>query len=273
MNFKNRVCLIICFLFAAYPILCSTLSAQEIFIYRPDLEKKLLDSKNRISLHGEYFANLLYPGTFPSFNDLTGPEDRWTFGFKNILFLTSGTTFVAQLVTHDDGGMRTKFDWHFSLQQRIHKNAALIFGHDSNHDSDYESIINGKTYYLNRNYVGLGLPIEHNSFFIEPFTWFFHHSNQKNHLDMSGEKLKQEYGIRIGYWYQPSVTFNFQAIAQTDKLFSQGQSLLADLIIRIRLVNFLELSLGARIWMDIKESRLSNKKKYYQIMWGIAVPF
>ena len=64
-------------------------------------------------------ANRLSPSTFPSYNDLSGPVDRWNFGFQNYFPITTTTTLMAQLVTHDDGRQRTKFDWHFHLRQVI----------------------------------------------------------------------------------------------------------------------------------------------------------
>lgn len=249
------------------------LSAYEIFIYRPRQEKSPVTLFSRIVIHGEYFAQLQSPSSFPSFNDMSGPVDRWNFGFQNIIDLTSSTEFMAQMVAHDDGGRRTKFDWHFSLRQKVFENFQIILGHDSNHDSDYRSILDGKVFFLNRNYVGFGIPFEFGNFYIEPFTWFFHHSNQRSHLDYSGEKLKQEFGLRLGWWPDPHVGLHFQVFSQMEKTFSQSQAYMLDLILRIRLLEFLELSAGTRIWKDTLESPLGNQNKYYKIFWGVVIPF
>ena len=248
--------------------LFSTASGYEIFIYRPYKDKKPLFREKKLFIRGEFFGQLQIPSTFPSFNDYSGSEDRWNYGFRNLIFLTDSTYLTAQLVTHDDGQKRTKFDWHFSFRQLFTQNLVLIVGHDSNHDSDYKS-----PYFVNRNYIGLGLPFEQGSFYLEPFTWFFHHTNQRGHLDQSGNKLRQEYGLRIGGWLSGRTSFHLQVIAQTEKLFSLGQAFLADLIIRVKMLEWMELSLGASLYKDIGESRLGNHKKFYKFIWGIAIPF
>lgn len=253
--------------------LCDSVYSYEIFIYRPYLEKRPLFKNNKISLHGEFFGQLQYPSTFPSYNDLSGPEDRWTFGFQNLIFLTENTSFLAQLITHDDGHKRTKFDWHFSLRHFIAENFVIIVGHDSNHDSDYQSTLNQESYFLNRNYVGFGLPIQTGDVYVEPFTWFFHHTNQRGHLDLSGKELRQEYGLRVGIWLKQKIGINFQILTQTETIFSLGQTFISDLIIRIRLLEYLEFSLGASLWKDIQKSLLGNQKKYYKLTWGVAIPF
>lgn len=271
MNFKKPITIIIVFfLFVFYN---KSIYSHEIFIYRPYLDKKPLFRENKITIHGEFFGQLQLPSTFPSYNDLRGQDDRWNYGFQNIIFLTENTALLAQLITHDDGHKRTKFDWHFSLRHSLLENLVLIIGHDSNHDSDYQSTLMGKPYYVNRNYIGFGLPFKTGSFYIEPFTWFFHHSNQRGHLDFSGDKLCQEYGIRVGLWLKERVGFNFQIFSQTEAYFSLGQAFLADLIIRIKLIDFFELSLGTTLWKDIQKSQLGNKKKFYKFTWGIAIPF
>jgi hypothetical protein len=248
-------------------------AAQEIFVYRPFLEKDPVSTSKKVTVHGDYFGYLIFPGNLPSYNDLSGEEARLNFGFQNILFLSNTTRFVGQLLTHDDGQRRTKFDWHFSLRQTLFQNLVLILGHDSNHDADYQSMLGQKKYFVNRNYVGVGLPFTAGRFFIEPFTWFFHHSNHRSHLDYSGDELRQEFGIRVGTWVEKRATVSFQWIAQSNGRFSYAQAYLVDLIVRIRLLNYLELSLGSRVWKDIQESPAGNKQSFYQIMWGIAVPF
>lgn len=149
----------------------------------------------------------------------------------------------------------------------------LIVGHDSNHDSDYQSLIRQKPFYLNRNYVGLSLPFKIGNLYIEPFTWFFHHANQRGHLDLSGNKLRQEYGLRVGVWIPEGFGLSLQIFSQTEKLFSLGQAFLGDLVIRIRLSDWIELSLGAGIWRDIETTRLGNKQKFFKLIWGLAIPY
>ncbi|MFC2157477.1 hypothetical protein ACFLT9_06535 [Acidobacteriota bacterium] len=260
--------LILFFLFTSTQI-----QAYPIFIYRPHLNKMALSNNGRITLHGEIFGFLQYPSTFPSYNDFSGEIDRWTFGFQNIIYFTDSTVLLAQLVTHDDGSKRTKFDWHFSLRQQVFENLVLIAGHDSNHDSENQSYLNGKSFYLNRNYIGFGIPFSIGQVYIEPFTWIMHTTNQPGHLDYSGEILKQEYGVRVGFWIQDQVGVHFQMLNQMEDLFSVGQSFLADLIIRVKVAEFLELSLGARMWKDYTESRLGQKLTYYKLLWGVVIPF
>lgn len=248
-------------------------SGYEIFIYRPFKEKDTLSQQNKITLHGDFFAQIQSPSTFPSFNDLSGDIDRWNFGFRNSIFLTETTKLVAQLVVHDDAHNRTKFDWHFSLHQKLFDNFVLIFGHDSDHDSDHVSLYKQKPYYTNRNYVGFSLPIERENFHIEPFTWFFHHSNQRAYLDLSGNKLRQELGLRAGAIVAEKVTLSFQIFSQTDHYFYLGQAFWMDLIIRIPVTKWLELSLGTSLWKDLETSPLGNRQKFYKFFWGLAIPF
>jgi len=247
--------------------------AQEIFIYRPKPEKNALNLEKKIILHGELFGHLQSPSTFPSFNDMSGSKDRWNFGFQNIIHFTPSTRFIAQLVTHDNGHQRTKFDWHFSLRQKVWDNLVFIIGHDSNHDSDHESRRDQSMYFLNRNYIGIGLPFETGTLYIEPFTWFFHNSNQRSYLDMSGEEVKQEFGIRLGYWFENGIGIHGQIFAQTDNLLAAAQTIMATVFIRIRIFKPLEISIGSSIRKDIQESNLGNKDIFYKFMWGIAVPF
>jgi hypothetical protein len=247
--------------------------AQEIFIFRPKPEKNALSQEKKITVHGEFFGHLLSPSTFLSFNDMSGSIDRWNFGFQNIVHFTPSTRFIAQLVTHDDGHQRTKFDWHFSIRQTVFDNLVFIIGHDSNHDSDHESQRGQSMYFLNRNYIGFGIPFETGSFYLEPFTWFFHNANQKSHLDMSGEDVKQEFGIRLGYWFEKGIGIHSQILAQSDGLFARSQTYIATVFLRFQIFKYLEISLGSSIWKDIRESRLGNKDKFYKFMWGIIIPF
>lgn len=274
MNYKKRISIFFFLLLFSFFFFSDSIFAYEIFIYRPYLEKKPLSKENKITIHGEFFGQLQYPSTFPSYNDLSGEEDRWNYGFRNLIFLGENTVFLAQLVTHDDNSNRTKFDWHFSLRQFLSENLVLIIGHDSNHDSDHKSLINQRRFYVNRNYIGFGLPFKTGQFYIEPFTWFLlKNTKQKGHLDLSGNKPRQEYGIRIGIWLEERFGFHFQIFSQTEKLFSSRQTFLADLIIRIRLLDWFELSGGGGLWKDIKTSPLGNKQKFYKLIWGIAIPF
>ena len=154
MSFKNYIKPIGIVNFIVVVILLwlpSVLPGYEIFIFRRfDLRENLLEKK-KISMHGEFFGQLLAPSTFPSYNDLSGEEDRWNFGFHNYLLITPTTALHAQLITHDDNRERTKFDWHFSLRQEVVRNLVLDIGHDSDHDSDHTSRRLGRLYYTNRN--------------------------------------------------------------------------------------------------------------------------
>lgn len=267
---KKLLTLTFCLLF---PFVESNLFGYEIFVYRLYKDKKPLFRENKLVLHGEFFGQLQLPGTFPSYNDLTGPEDRWAYGFRTSIFFTEEVSFLAQLVTHDDGSKRTKFDWNFTLRYTPIENLVLILGHDSNHDSDYQSILDGYVFFLNRNYLGFGLPIQQGNFYIEPFTWFLYHTNHNSHLDLSGDELIQEYGIRVGAWFDETFGLSLQIVGQSESLFSLGQTFWADLILRAKLLDYLELSVGASIWKDIQESRLGSKKSFHQIHWGLAIPF
>ena len=273
MNFKTILLITVIFIGLFCICASETLHGYEIFVYRPYKVKNPLFPDNKLTLHGEFFGQLQLPSNFPSYNDLSGKKDRWTFGFRNRIFITENFSFLAQLVTHDDGSKRTKFDWHFSLRLNPLENLVLILGHDSNHDSDYQSTVDGLAYFLNRNYVGFGLPFQVGNFYFEPFTWLLYHTNHIGHLDLSGEKLLQEYGIRVGAWIQESFGMSLQIIAQSESFFSLGQTFLADLIFRVKLLDYLELSFGGSIWKDIQESRLGNKQIFTKLYWGIAIPF
>ena len=274
MNFKKHIKIVSLFFMFSCFFFSGTTYAYEIFIYRPYLDKKPISREKKIIIHGEFFGQLQAPGTFPSYNDLSGAEDRWNYGFQNIIFFTKNTYFLAQLVTHADPDRRTKFDWHFSFRHLLLKNLILIVGHDSNHDSDYMSLIDQKRFYVNRNYVGFGLPSKTGLFYIEPFAWFFlHNTKQRVHLDLSGNDMRQEYGVRIGMWYEELLGFHFQILSQSEKVFSFGQAILADLIIRVRLLDWFELSLGGGLWKDIKKTPIGNKQTFHKLIWGIAIPF
>ena len=273
MNFRVLKTLAITLCWISGLFLVQSIFAQEMFIYRPRKEKKTIIDEKRLFIHGELFGHLLLPSTFLSYNDLSGKEDRWNFGFQNLIFFTENTYLLAQLVTHDDGQRRTKFDWHFSLKHLALENLVLIIGHDSNHDSDRQSFLEGKPYYVNRNYAGFGLPFKVGSVYIQPFTWFFHHTNQRGHLDQSGNTLSQEFGVCVGFWIREKWGFHLQMLTQSEAIFSLGQAFLGDLIIRYKILKGLELSLGGSLWKDLVKSRLGNKQNYYKLIWGLAIPF
>ena len=247
--------------------------ATEIVIHRPGLSQSSLSASRKLILHGDIFFHYLAPSSFPSYNDLSGPIDRWNMGFQDYFPITPTTTLMAQLVTHDDGKQRTKFDWHFHLRQSLLTNLALIVGHDSDHDSEHQSVLRGKPYYTNRNYVGIGVPFEGRHFFVEPFTWFFHHSNQRVGLDLSGERLRQEYGLRASLWSEEGLSAHLQICFQTAAAFSLGQAFSGELIIRLKVASWLELSLGGSLWADLETTALGPKQSYHKLVWGMAVPF
>jgi hypothetical protein len=249
------------------------LSGYEIFIYRRfDPRDNLLNQK-KIIMHGELYGQLLSPSTFPSYNDLSGEEDRWNFGFHDYLLLSPSTILHAQLITHDSHGERTKFDWHFSLRQQVVRNLALDLGHDSDHDSDHSSTLLGKPYYSNRNYFGIYLPWAGEAFIVEPFLRLFHHTNQRVHLDLSGAKLGQELGLRVGASLGDAASFGFQVIAQSSRTFGRSETWLADLVVRVRLSVWLEATMGGGVWSDLLRSPLGHKQTFYKLIWGIAIPF
>ncbi len=272
MNFKKNVTGIIVFVCLA-ALLVREASATELFIHHPGLNRTNLAGDRKIILHGELFFYLLSPSTFPSYNDLSGAVDRWNFGFQDYFPITRTTTVMAQFMAHDDGGLRTKFDWHFHLRQSLFENLVVIIGHDSDHDSDHVSQVGGKPYFTNRNYFGIGIPVEGRHFYIEPFTYFFHNTNQRAHLDLSGERLKQEYGIRASLWTDEGISAHLQAFFQTDKVFSLGQAFAGELFFRMKVTDWLQLSLGGSLWVDTKASILGSKKHFSKLMWGIAFPF
>ncbi len=274
MNFRKNIKPIGIIFFLAFPVLRpATGHGYEIFIFRPFDKKLALDHEKKIHVHGELFGQLQFPSNFPSYNDHTGKEDRWNFGFRNFIFLTEATVFQAQLVTHDDGGQRTKFDWHFSLRQNLSRYITLVLGHDSDHDSDHTSFLNGRPFYTNRNYIGFSLPFRGQSFLIEPFSWFFHHTNQRTYLDLSGKKLKHEYGLRFGGLIGQQAKLSFQLVFQSDTIFGPGQMFIADLIFRVELTDWLELAAGSCWWKDMEESVAKNRQSFHKLIWGIAILF
>jgi hypothetical protein len=254
-------------------VLASRLAGYELFIYRQLDRKEAVSVTGRLTLRGDFFGQLQTPSSFPSYNDLSGPVDRWTYGFQDCVLITPTTTLLAQLVTHDRGGERTKFDWHFSLRQELAANLVLIFGHDSDHDSDRGSYLAGKRFYTNRNYVGIGAPFTGEGFLIEPFLRFFHHTNQRTRLDLTGVKLKQESGLRVGARLGPAATLSFQALIQSSAVFNLAQAWMADLTLRFRLTDWLEATLGGSIWQDWGTDPAGRKQTFAKLIWGIAVPF
>ncbi len=254
-------------------VLAARLTGSEIFIHRQFDSQEALSRTGRLTLRGEIFSNLLAPSDFPSYNDLSGPADRWTLGFQDVILITPTTRLLAQLVSHNLGGEFTKFDWHFSLRQQLARNLVLILGHDSDHDADHASELGGKHFFTNRNYVGAGAPFTAGVFTIEPFFRFFHHTNQPTRLDLSGDELKQESGLRVGARFSPTVSLSFQGLIQSSAVFDRAQAWLADVILRFRLTGWLEATLGGGIWQDWGADPAGEKQTFTKLMWGIAVPF
>lgn len=253
--------------------LAAPLAGQEIFIYREFDRKEALTLTKRLIMRGEFFAQVQAPSSFPSYNDLSGPDDRWTLGFQDYFLVTPTTRILAQLVAHNHGKAFTKFDWHFSLRQEIITNLVLIIGHDSNHDADHASYLGDKRFYTNRNYIGVGAPFAGKGYLIEPFLRFFHHTNQPTRLDLSGDKLKQESGLRVGAQLSPAATLSFEALIQSSAVFNLAEAWTADVILRFRLTAWLEATLGGAVWQDWGTDSAGQKLTYTKLFWGIAVPF
>ncbi|MDH4198182.1 MAG: hypothetical protein OEW05_12275 [Candidatus Aminicenantes bacterium] len=253
--------------------LAGAANAYEVFLWRPLTDADALSRTGRITMHGELFASLLAPSTFPSYNDLSGATDRWHFGFQDRIAITPTTLLLGQLLTHDDGTQRTKFDWHFSLRQELIENLVLTIGHDSDHDAEHLSWVRGKPFFTNRNYIGVGMPVEGETVYVEPFIRFFHHTNLRTFLDMSGEKIVQEFGLRLALRPAPGVDFHGQIFSQTDRLFEIGRDFIGEAIVRFRVTDWFELSWGFSLWRDIEISPAGRQQSFYKIMWGVAVPF
>jgi hypothetical protein len=77
----------------------------------------------------------------------------------------------------------------------------------------------------------------------------------------------------MGARIEDKLILSAQFMGQAEDLFSLGQAVLGDFIIRLNFICPLELSLGASFWADIQESRLGNKKYFYKFFWGLAIPF
>lgn len=255
------------------PWLSDNVAAYDLFIFRPVEDKTSLWEDKTIRLYGEFFGYHLQPSTFPSFNDYSGKNDRWNIGFQNIIYITEKTPFKVQCLMHDDGARRTKFDWHFSLRHYLFENLVLFIGHDSNHDAEHQSLLNGKNYFTNRNYLGFGIPVQTRKYIIEPFTRFFHHTNQPVHLDLSGDTVKQEFGLRAAYLASERFGAHLQIVFQTSTFFSHGESFLGDLFVRFKLSDMLEVSIGAGIRRDTETSPAGKKEIFHKIYWGLALPF
>ena len=245
----------------------------EVFLWRPLADADALSRTGRIAMHGEAFASLLAPSTFPSYNDLSGATDRWHFGFQDRFALTPTTLLLAQLLTHDDGTQRTKFDWHFSLRQELIENLVLTIGHDSDHDVEHVSQVRGKPFFTNRNYIGVGMPVAGRTVYVEPFIRFFHHTNQRTFLDMSGGKVVQEFGLRLALRPAPGVDFHGQVFSQADRLLEIGQDFNLEVIARFRVTDWFEFSWGFGLWRDLEFSPAGRQQSFYKMMWGIAIPF
>lgn len=256
-----------------FSLLATALPGYELYVFRRFDPTDSLTVAGRVVLRGELFAQIQSPSTFPSYNDLSGDADIWNFGFHDYLMITPSILLHVQLVTHDDGRNRTKFDWHFSLRQEVAGVAAVIIGHDSDHDSDHLSRLDGKPFYTNRNYVGLGIPVAGRNFIAEPFFRLFHHTNQRVHLDLSGEKLVQEIGLRLGGAPVSWAGVSFQVIWQSSRAFRAGEAFLADLGLRFRVAPWLELAAGGSIWADRLGSPKGKKQSFSKLFWGLDIPF
>jgi len=248
-------------------------NAYEVFLWRPLSDEEALSRTGRITMHGEIFGSLLAPSSFPSYNDLSGATDRWHYGFQDRIAITPTTLLLGQLLTHDDGTQRTKFDWHFSLRQELIENLVLTIGHDSDHDAEHLSRVRGKPFFTNRNYIAVGMPVAGEAFYVEPFIRFFHHTNLRTFLDMSGEEIAQEFGLRLALRPAPGVDLHGQIFSQSDSLFEIGNDFIADAIVRFRVTGWLELSWGFSLWRDIETSPAGRKQSFHKLMWGVAVPF
>jgi len=258
---------------ALWVCLAGTANAYEVFLWRPLADADAFSRTGRITMHGELFASLLAPSTFPSYNDLSGDTDRWHFGFQDRIAFTPTTVLLAQLLTHDDGTQRTKFDWHFSLRQELIENVVLTIGHDSDHDAEHLSHVRGKPYFTNRNYIGVGMPVAGQTFYVEPFIRFFHHTNLRTFLDMSGDKVVQEFGLRMAVRPAPGVEIHGQVFSQTDRTFEIGRDFILEVIARVRAADWLEFSWGYSLWRDLEFSPAGRQQSFYKLMWGVAVPF
>ena len=91
--------------------------------------------------------------------------------------------------------------------------------------------------------------------------------------EYEARSVLQEYGIRMGTWIQESFGVSLQFVAQSESFFSLVQTFLADVIFRVKLLDYLELSFGGSVWKDIQESRLGRKQTFFKLHWGIAIPF
>ena len=270
---KRTIGLVFCGAVVLHLASAARLAGYEIFIYRQVDKKEAVSLTGRLTMHGEVFGQFQSPSSYPSYNDLSGPIDRWTYGFQDRVLITPTTKLLIQLVTHDSGRERTKFDWRFALRQEIVRSVVLVLGHDSEHDSDHTSYLGGKSFYTNRNYVGVGVPLEREGFLIEPFVRLFHHTNQPTRLDLTGDTLKQETGLRIGARLSQAVTLSFQTLIQSSEVFNLAQTWMADVVLRCRLTAWLEVTLGGSIWQDWGTDPAGGKQTFSKIIWGIAVPF
>jgi len=248
-------------------------SAYEVFLWRPLVPAEALSRTGRIMMHGELFASLLAPSTFPSYNDLSGATDRWHFGFQDRIGFTPTTVLLGQLLTHDDGTQRTKFDWHFSLRQTLIENLVLEIGHDSDHDAEHQSWVRGKPFFTNRNSIGIGMPVAGQTIYAEPFLRFFHHTNLRTFLDMSGDRIVQEFGLRLAVRPAPGVDLHGQVFSQTDRYFEIGRDFILEVIARFRVADWFEFSWGFTLWRDLELSPAGRQQSFSKLMWGVAVPF
>jgi len=277
MSFRTRARTAGRLLFGTFLLLlplAARLAGYEMFVFRRYDRKEAFSLTGRVRLQGDLFAQVQAPSSFPSYNDHSGPADRWTIGFQEQLVITPTTFLVGQLVAHNRGPEFTKFDWHFSLRQEVMSNLVVLFGHDSDHDADHESLLDGKHYFTNRNYFGVEVPVTGADLLVEPFLRFFLGSTrQPTRLDLTGDEISQESGVRLGARFGPSVTLSAQALVQSSAVFNLAQAWLAEVIVRFRLTGWLEATVGGTVWQDWGEDTAGVKQTFSRLSWGLAVPF
>jgi hypothetical protein len=253
--------------FAGLP---SVLSGYEVFIYRRfDPRENLFDQK-RITLHGELFGQLLSPSTFPSYNDLSGEEDRWNFGFHNYLLISPSTVLHTQLLTHDMGGERTKFDWHFSVRQQLIRSLASIWGMIRPRFGPHQHL-RGRPYYSTAITSG-SMCLEAGSLLSSTLHPILP-SHEPDSILTLGRETPSELRPAGRHVPRGVVGFSFQLLPSPAVPSAGSEVWLGDLILRARLAGWLETTLGGGVWSDLIRSPLGNKQTFYKLIWGIAIPF
>jgi hypothetical protein len=80
----------LCGAVALHLALASRLAGYELFIYRQFDKKEAASRTGRLTMRGEVFGQLQSPSSYPSYNDLSGPVDRWTYGFQDNFLIAHG---------------------------------------------------------------------------------------------------------------------------------------------------------------------------------------